>query len=567
MAASAPATTQSIRPGGFDPLRWAWQLLTNVKFALFLVGTAGVAGMIGVVLPQLPGPMRSNPAAREAWYQLQAEDFGAFTEPMRRFDLFEVFYSPWFNGLWVVIVIAVTVCTVSRFSPTWRAVHRPSREVSDRYFETAHHHASFTHEGGASAIEAELRRRKYRIERVGDRDGATYFFAERFQWSHYGTFLSHLALLMLLIGGFLTHFAGFNNTVIIAETAPPFPVFADAGPGQIFVKVLDAHRGLDENGNIVDYRSQLEVRQGNDSFTCTTTVNDPCRAFGYSIHQAAFFDDFAALRILGLDGRVLFDDIVDFSGEANLVPHFTVSSPSGVVLFDEDLPQMATDRGASDSPQDDFAIAQLTVDHPSLAEPLAYGVAWRTVDGELVLALRVDGASRQLRAGESVTDPAGYRISFDRAAAIPTAVILDVPGATSADGVVTVQMPNGEGGQPYLLVDGIDSTLIALPIGAEVETSSGHAFTFGGRVEASGVSVKRDPGDLFIWLAVGMAIVGLAITFYVPRRRLWVKVTPQRTYLAGIAEKTTRFGREMRFIGASLGSRDALTAEDQAETY
>ena len=73
-----------------------------------------------------------------------------------------------------------------------------------------------------------------------------------------------------------------------------------------------------------------------------------------------------------------------------------------------------------------------------------------------------------------------------------------------------------------------------------------------GRVEASGVSVRRDPGDTFIWLAVGMAIVGLAITFYVPRRRLWVKVTDSRTYLAGVAERTTRFGRELRFMGASL---------------
>ncbi len=27
--------------GGFDPLRFTWQLLCNVKFALFLVGSPG----------------------------------------------------------------------------------------------------------------------------------------------------------------------------------------------------------------------------------------------------------------------------------------------------------------------------------------------------------------------------------------------------------------------------------------------------------------------------------------------------------------------------------------------
>ena len=78
--------------GGFDPLRFTWQLLCNVKFALFLVGLAGIAGMIGVVVPQMPIPMRGNPAARQAWLELQHNDFGAFAtlaaqsayEPMRR---------------------------------------------------------------------------------------------------------------------------------------------------------------------------------------------------------------------------------------------------------------------------------------------------------------------------------------------------------------------------------------------------------------------------------------------------------------------------------------------------
>ena len=120
---SAPARTvpaSSFKPGGLDPLRWLWNLLTNVKFALVLVGTAAAAGFVGVVVPQMPGPMRGNPAARSAWLELQREDFGPFTGLMETAGLFEVFHSTWFNGLWVLIIVAVTVCTVSRFRPTWR---------------------------------------------------------------------------------------------------------------------------------------------------------------------------------------------------------------------------------------------------------------------------------------------------------------------------------------------------------------------------------------------------------------------------------------------------------------
>jgi hypothetical protein len=59
-----------------------------------------------------------------------------------------------------------------------------------------------------------------------------------------------------------------------------------------------------------------------------------------------------------------------------------------------------------------------------------------------------------------------------------------------------------------------------------------------------------------------MAIVGLAITFYVPRRRLWVKVGTERTQIAGVAEKTTRLDRELRLMGAELGAADALKPGD-----
>ena len=269
-----------IRPGGsFDPLRGLWGLLSNVKFALFLVGLAGVAGLVGSIVPQVPGPMRGNPPARAAWIALREEDFGRFTGLVDRFELFDVFHSVWFNGLWLVIILAVTVCTVSRFRPTWRSVQRPQRIVPDSYFERAHHRANFGIPGGASEVESFLRRRRYRVEQVRTDGRSTYLFAERFSWSQYATFVSHLALLMLLVGALLTVFVGFDRTLVIAETASPAPVFTDPGPGQMFIGMRDSVRGVDDDGNIVDYRSTVEVRRGGETKVCETTVNDPVPRF------------------------------------------------------------------------------------------------------------------------------------------------------------------------------------------------------------------------------------------------------------------------------------------------
>jgi cytochrome c biogenesis protein ResB len=568
MAVDARPINPALKPGGFDPLRFTWQLLCNVKFALLLVGLALLAGFIGIVIPQLPGPMRDNAAARSAWLELQRNDYGVFTDLMYRWGLFDVFHTPWFNGLWLLIIVAVTVCTVSRFRPTWRSVQHPVKVVGDNYFDQARHRASFTLAGGAPVLEDALRKRRYRVERTRDTDTGAYLFAERFGWSHYGTFLSHLALLMLLVGALLTTVGGFDRTFVLAEGTAPFPVFDSPGPNQIFVRMVDAFRGMDASGNIVDFHSTVEVRQGDKTITCNASVNTPCKAFGYKIHQAAFFNDVARLRITAPDGSTAFSDVVDFQSESTAVPQFVVTDRSGAVLFNQEVPQMFTDVGA-DGPADDLAVAFLTFRKSPTAAPtdtVSYGVSWRVANDALQVVVGAGDNTQtlqptQLAEGQALSDN-GYTIRYAGGRNIPAITVPHMPGAISDDGSAVLQMPTDANGNPYLFINGIDFDPIALTQGNAVTPQNGYSYTFAGQVEASGISVKRDPGSLFIWIAVGMALVGLAITFYVPRRRLWVKVSDGRVQLAGVAERTTRFSRELRLLGASLGAQDALQPGD-----
>jgi cytochrome c biogenesis protein ResB len=564
---AADARPRAAIPSSFDPFKFVWGLLTNVKFALVLVGTAAFAGLIGIVLPQVPGPMRGNAAAKAAWLELRRQDFGMFTTPMDRLGLFDVFHTVWFNGLWVQIIDAVTVRTVSRFLPTWRSVHRPTRSVGDGYFDRAHHRASFTQPGGADAVERLLKKRRYAVERTRtDPDGTVYLFAERFSWSQYGTFLSHLALLMLLVGALLTRFAGFNETFVIGENTPAVPVFADPGPNQLFVQMDKAVRGTDPTGNVVDFHSIVTVRRGTDTVTCKVTVNDPCSAFGYKIHQAAFFNDIAKLHVTDGSGRLIWDDLVDFQSETNAVPTLRVTGPDNQVLFEGDLPQMSTDTSGA-LPQ---ARAVLSVPGQDGAAPTVFGATWRVTNGVLRLTMSSLGTGAtigqpDLMPGDSVHQ-GPYTISYVQGHAIPAITLLKFPGAPTPDTPVTLQMPTGADGKTSLYISGLDGGGFQLAQGRPVISPSGDTYSYNGQVNASGVSVKRDPGSTFIFVAVIMALVGLAITFYIPRRRLWVRVQGARTSLAGVAERTTRFSRELRLMGAELGARDALQEGDLGET-
>jgi hypothetical protein len=171
-----------------------------------------------------------------------------------------------------------------------------------------------------------------------------------------------------------------------------------------------------------------------------------------------------------------------------------------------------------------------------------------------------DAPPQELPEGQPV-EAAGYRVTFMGSEPVPAMRIGDMPGALTEDGTVTVQMLRDTAGEAYLYVVGVDIDDQVLRTGEPVETEN-FRYTFLGQLDGAGIDIKRDPGDTFIWVAVGMAVVGLAITFYVPRRRLWVKVTGNRTQIAGIAEKTTRLDRELRLMGAELGATDALRPGD-----
>ncbi|PZC43180.1 MAG: Cytochrome c biogenesis protein ResB/Cytochrome c biogenesis protein ResB [Chloroflexi bacterium] len=65
--------------------------------------------------------------------------------------------------------------------------------------------------------------------------------------------------------------------------------------------------------------------------------------------------------------------------------------------------------------------------------------------------------------------------------------------------------------------------------------SGDYEYAFLGPREFTGLNLRRDPGGTIFWIAIILGTLGLLTTFFVPRRRIWARVTADRTYLAGLA--------------------------------
>jgi cytochrome c biogenesis protein len=99
--------------------------------------------------------------------------------------------------------------------------------------------------------------------------------------------------------------------------------------------------------------------------------------------------------------------------------------------------------------------------------------------------------------------------------------------------------------------DGTATTVTGFPAAIRAgETAPvqglGISVTLRGFSDYTLLIAKRDPGQGFIWTAFAALITGLAITFYLPRRRIWARLGPSgRLDLVGRADRHVDFEREL----------------------
>ncbi len=537
---AANTTAASSRRPGFDLWAPIWRLLTSVRIAVFYIGFLAFVGFLGVVLPQIPEPMRGNDAAINAWVETHRGTYGPLTNVMYDIGLFSVFQARWFLFALGFLVVFVTTCTMNRWSPTFRNVFNPPTKVPDSFFDRAHNRTVLA-AVPADALERGLRSMRFRRVNVEQRDGATYFFADRYPWTQLSTFVSHLALILFIAGGMVTWATGFTSDIFAGEGTTT-PVFAVSNAAQLQVRVDDTVGKFGDAGNALDFRTHLTIfENGEEVKSGVATVNDPLHYGGYRFHQVAFFPDGAALRIEDTStGNTVFREIFPMQ-DVTAAPVVTITDAAGRRLLQDTI-----------APTDFLDIASGTV--VQVPDGPAIWVGLTSTDDETWQLVAFDpqlgDSGDQLRIEQGALGTLGdLTLRLDDVVSLPAAVGVDMPDGSDE---VLAQMTTADDGNKTLLLVAENRPAIYLGEGDPV-TLGGFTYTFEGPREFSGISVKRDSGAWFIWIATAMLVIGLALTFYLPRRRLWIRLTDAGTQIAALAEKSGGFEKDMRRLAQRLG--------------
>jgi cytochrome c biogenesis protein len=192
-------------PGGWA--RWAWRRLTSMRTALLLLMMLAVAAVPGSVFPQ----RRIDPT-RVGTYLRDHPTSGPWLD---RLGAFDVYASPWFSAIYLLLFVSLVGCIVPRSRLHWRAV-RARPPATPRRLDRMPAYASAVVDADPDAVLAAARtvlgRRRYRRA-----DGEHSVAAERGHGAETGNLVFHISLVALLVGIAAGSFLGYSGQALVVE--------------------------------------------------------------------------------------------------------------------------------------------------------------------------------------------------------------------------------------------------------------------------------------------------------------------------------------------------------------
>ncbi|OGR82286.1 MAG: hypothetical protein A2636_01095 [Elusimicrobia bacterium RIFCSPHIGHO2_01_FULL_64_10] len=184
----------------------------NIRFNIWLFAALALASILGTLVPQIP----ENPD-RVKEFIAQSPKVGALLEPL---GVFNIYYSWWFIGLLGLMAFDVVVCKIifGRF-PGMRTFKESELEPGifsclgfrDAWAEPA------APEESSGRIRETLSKQGYRVQTRSLPDGSRLVTGVRHSLQRFGSWVSHVSILIILLANLAGALWGFRETLNIPE--------------------------------------------------------------------------------------------------------------------------------------------------------------------------------------------------------------------------------------------------------------------------------------------------------------------------------------------------------------
>ena len=454
---------------GISLLRYLWRQLTSMRTALILLLLLGLASIPGSLFPQ-----RTQSPLKVREY-FENDPTGA--KWMDRFYLFDVYGSPWFSAIYLLLFISLIGCVIPRSWHYFREIFKAPNPAPSSLNAMEGYQVI---DGDLVAAEKWLKSNRFRIAKNGKS-----IAAEKGYLRETGNLVFHLSLIVVLLGIAGSSVFGMRGEAIVnvGESFINTPTTYDnLTPGRFFsiddlppfiIKVNNFDATYDPENNMpLDYELKVTTQDGIDA--------EPVD------------------RIVKVNSPLTFGSTRVYLQANGYSPLVTVHDKSGAVKFEGPVPFLPQDANLS-------SIGAIKV--PDMDPQIGF-----------IGSFLPTAARDEVRGGFS-----SFPELLD-----PRLLVSVWQGDLKMDSGVP---------QSVYRIDTEDMERIglwALRVGESYEFEVG-SITFNGVIPWVNLQVVRDPGKQYALFGSILAIIGLMISLFIRQRRIWVREINGRIEIAGLA--------------------------------
>ncbi|MEN3299669.1 cytochrome c biogenesis protein ResB [Pseudonocardia sp.] len=218
--AEPPASRPSPLRRSLAFLRNTWRGLTSMRTALVLLFLLALASLPGALLPQ-----RSlNQQLVDSYFA----DYPTLAPWLDKVGAFDVFATPWFAAIYLLLMISLCGCLLPRSLEGVRAA-RATPVATPRNLARLPHHASATLDEEPDAVVARVRSRLgvgsrfgWRCAEATDSEGVRTVSSEKGYLRETGNLVFHISLVGLLVGIAVGKLFGYEGQVIVLANGNQF---------------------------------------------------------------------------------------------------------------------------------------------------------------------------------------------------------------------------------------------------------------------------------------------------------------------------------------------------------
>ena len=310
---------------------WLWDLFASIKLAVVLFALIAGTSIVGTVIEQNASPEKNLKVLE----RLIGPDMAPSAyKILNSLGFMDMYHSWWFITFLVLFAVNLIICSIDRLPRIWKLATEPIKPLNLERIPSFPIKKQIVIKGKPDGIRekvmAVFKSLGLKSENSPVEDGGFQLYAQKGGWTRLGVYITHLSILVIMVGAVIGIFFGFHGYLNLPEGYTSSVAY-DRGTGKAHelgfsVRCDDfdvEFYGMSEMPK--DYKSWLTViDNGREVVRKVIEVNEPLRYRGYIFYQSSYGmmpnikQGIAIMKVTGPNGKT--ETITKRIGESFTIP-------------------------------------------------------------------------------------------------------------------------------------------------------------------------------------------------------------------------------------------------------